>query len=589
MFHIHQVLQPYFDRLLALAPFDDARAASIVAALDHVPVAVDRAIASLDRPANALRRAALELLDGIGDRVEESVGALTDHLPSASRGPLHTSLAPARVALERFTHHLETLGVEAGGEGTAVGEAAFVWFLRNVAVMPETPQELLRTARTEWDRAVVWEAVAMQRAATVPPAPLPASAAEQVVREAEDAAAVVAFYEEGGWLTQPPDLRRYLTAELPAYLAPLSFLGVCRRPHRRAPPRHRRRRRTCHHRTASWATSPPPTPATRGPASSTRAPTTSSWPSPTGTPTRSAAATTTRRRTRGSPSTTRSTCCTPACSTTRPHTRTVIWNFARLRALRVEVDVRLATGSMTLDEAVRVLRAPRPDGPRHGVRRDRGVRRQPRLRPHLPGGQDAAARAGGRGRRDRPRGVLAAPGARLRVARGQRAVRPAAVGAARRPLRPRRGRRRPRHGRPGPGRRLEPLSCASAPSCRARARCRPSWACREMARRLERAGFASLWVSDHVVMPTTVVSRYPYSGDGAMTWVTDDPWYDALIVLAQAAAATESVELRHRRARAAQRNPVVLAQQEYASLDRLAGDAWCWASGPAGWPRSSTR
>ena len=30
----------------------------------------------------------------------------------------------------------------------------------------------------------------------------------------------------------------------------------------------------------------------------------------------------------------------------------MIWNFARLRALRVEVDVRLATGSMTLDEGV---------------------------------------------------------------------------------------------------------------------------------------------------------------------------------------------------------------------------------------------
>jgi len=82
--HIHQVLQPYFDLLLARAPFDDARVASIVAALDHVTVAVERALESLDRPANALRRAALELLDGIGNRVEESVRALTENLPSGS-------------------------------------------------------------------------------------------------------------------------------------------------------------------------------------------------------------------------------------------------------------------------------------------------------------------------------------------------------------------------------------------------------------------------------------------------------------------------------------------------------------------------
>ena len=35
-----------------------------------------------------------------------------------------------------------------------------------------------------------------------------------------------------------------------------------------------------------------------------------------------------------------------------PHTRAVIWNFARLRALRVEADVHLATGAMSLDDAV---------------------------------------------------------------------------------------------------------------------------------------------------------------------------------------------------------------------------------------------
>ena len=102
-----------------------------------------------------------------------------------------------------------------------------------------------------------------------------------------------------------------------------------------------------------------------------------------------------------------------------------------------------------------------------------------------------------------------------------------------------------------------------------------------MARRLEQAGFASLWVSDHVVMPTTVVSRYPYSGDGAMTWVTDDPWYDALIVLAQAAAVTESVELGTAVLVLPQRNPVLLAKQ-VASLDRLAGGRVVLGVG-AGW------
>ena len=88
VFHVHQALGPYFDLLLPLPPFADERAASIVAALDHVPRAVETAIAVLDQPAGPLTTAALELLDGVGGRLEESAGALAEHLPSAHRDAL---------------------------------------------------------------------------------------------------------------------------------------------------------------------------------------------------------------------------------------------------------------------------------------------------------------------------------------------------------------------------------------------------------------------------------------------------------------------------------------------------------------------
>ena len=38
-----------------------------------------------------------------------------------------------------------------------------------------------------------------------------------------------------------------------------------------------------------------------------------------------------------------------------PHTREIIYNFMRLRALRVEVDVKLALGEFTLDQAANYL------------------------------------------------------------------------------------------------------------------------------------------------------------------------------------------------------------------------------------------
>jgi uncharacterized protein (DUF885 family) len=47
-----------------------------------------------------------------------------------------------------------------------------------------------------------------------------------------------------------------------------------------------------------------------------------------------------------------------------PHTRDIICNFMRLRALRVEVDVRLALGEFTLDQAAKYLKQRVPMDPR---------------------------------------------------------------------------------------------------------------------------------------------------------------------------------------------------------------------------------
>jgi probable F420-dependent oxidoreductase len=102
-----------------------------------------------------------------------------------------------------------------------------------------------------------------------------------------------------------------------------------------------------------------------------------------------------------------------------------------------------------------------------------------------------------------------------------------------------------------------------------------------MAAALETAGFSSLWVSDHVVMPSVVTSRYPYAADGVATWATDEPWYDSIVALAMAAAVTNEVELGTAVLVLPQRQPVVLAKQ-IASLDRLAAGRVVLGVG-AGW------
>lgn len=91
-----------------------------------------------------------------------------------------------------------------------------------------------------------------------------------------------------------------------------------------------------------------------------------------------------------------------------------------------------------------------------------------------------------------------------------------------------------------------------------------------MARALEDAGFDSLWVSDHIVLPREIRSPYPFAADGKATWATDTPYFDALIALALAAAVTERVRLGTAVLVMPLRNPVELAKQA-ASIDVASG------------------
>lgn len=102
-----------------------------------------------------------------------------------------------------------------------------------------------------------------------------------------------------------------------------------------------------------------------------------------------------------------------------------------------------------------------------------------------------------------------------------------------------------------------------------------------VAAELEAAGFESLWVSDHVVLPRTIESHYPFAADGKATWATDSPYFEAMIALAMMAAATTKATLGTAVLVLPLRNPVMLAKQA-ATIDALSGGRLALGVG-AGW------
>ncbi len=92
----------------------------------------------------------------------------------------------------------------------------------------------------------------------------------------------------------------------------------------------------------------------------------------------------------------------------------------------------------------------------------------------------------------------------------------------------------------------------------------------EISKTAEAVGFESVWGGEHVVMPTTIESPYPYTADGKIPATPETPIPDPLIWLAYVAAAAPTLRLGTCILILPQRNPLVLAK-ELATLDHLSG------------------
>lgn len=97
----------------------------------------------------------------------------------------------------------------------------------------------------------------------------------------------------------------------------------------------------------------------------------------------------------------------------------------------------------------------------------------------------------------------------------------------------------------------------------------------------EVAGFDSVWLSDHVVMPTNMSSPFPFSDDGETHWRPDDPWFDPVTCLGFLGALTRRVELGVGVLIGTLRQPVVVAK-EIATVDTLTSGRVVLGVG-AGW------
>ena len=223
-FYVDQTVGAVFDALQPPPPFDAMRSRDLVRRVEAIPGLLDQGRANLDQMRAPFARLAIDSLKDIEPRFQSMATALAPQLAPEARKALGPAAMRAAEALGAFRGWVEQK-LSGLPEDTAAGRDNYLFFLREVGLVPFTPEQLVAMGRQELDRALTSEALARARSRGAPPLVAPATAQAVVDRELADEPRVRRFLEEKELLTLPAWLHHYRFRILPPYMAPIVDVG----------------------------------------------------------------------------------------------------------------------------------------------------------------------------------------------------------------------------------------------------------------------------------------------------------------------------------------------------------------------------
>ncbi len=223
-FYLQQTVGSVYELLVISSPITDARMDEIVSRIRAIPVTLSHARVNLRDPILPFAAMAIDNLRDVRRKLER----LADGLKRESSGTHHAAIGravpEAADALEDFSRWLQSRLPEMS-PAFSPGREAYRFFLKNVALIPMTPEEMLSLGRSEYDRATAFEAMERQRDSEAPELPVFSSLQEQVRQTEKDEAGIRAFLESCDLLTVPASIRHYTVRPIPPVVAALASIG----------------------------------------------------------------------------------------------------------------------------------------------------------------------------------------------------------------------------------------------------------------------------------------------------------------------------------------------------------------------------
>jgi uncharacterized protein (DUF885 family) len=228
-FYLDQTMTALLESLVEPPPFSAARSREIVERLQQIPGILQDGKANLHaaRPFAALALADLKQVRPELERVQREVGPLLHEDGTGKPGmasQFQAATEKAIAALESYREWLQAR-VSTMSDHAAVGRDNYEFFLHQVALLPYGPEQLLAISREEWDRSVAFEQYELQRNRGLPELKIASSLQEQIERSKHDELAIRKFLEDKSILTVPVDIRHYTIRPMPGYLEALADFG----------------------------------------------------------------------------------------------------------------------------------------------------------------------------------------------------------------------------------------------------------------------------------------------------------------------------------------------------------------------------
>ena len=222
-FYIAQTLTALTEALTVPGPYDATRSREILTRIENIPSIVQQGIENLDKPPAPFASVAIKALENIRPHLHQMAAALVKST-TLKEEELNGATDRAAAALERFRENLREMLPSLPNE-TAPGRDAYVFFLKNVALMPYSPEDLLAMGRQEWNRAVAFEGFEKNRNKDLPPLKTADNIVNWIKEAAEKELQIREFLEDRGILTVPDWVQHYTLGTMPEYLRALQGFG----------------------------------------------------------------------------------------------------------------------------------------------------------------------------------------------------------------------------------------------------------------------------------------------------------------------------------------------------------------------------